>query len=424
MESTPSKRRKVSPARSIPIDALNTDLHVRDKQDARASFMSPTKASLSRFNPDILTESRSAGNGHRESDFRVSPRRLNPTALRPLPDKALGRLSASPVRELSLSPSRRPHADPLADTIVLAPASEAEKEVEQSLVEEERLAQAVRRSARRTRGNRLSFLPTPTEETQEPELPPTPEQLGVEKRPQPPEGLLSSSPSHKMSKRKGASYSSPLKPKDLPNKQPSEEQASGVARQANQGPAPEPEEVEDDPEVVERREQLAQLSAQLQSLKSDVAFLEEEVQQSQNEGVTQSSDQGHLERLLYAISLLCIKAKVLTTLALHSPRRTQATNHFPNLPNYQVSPNASRLSFPLQSADVDLQLLHRTRWVLSQLMYQSICPILFHIYRPSHPSPSPRQTPSTSQQTLHSQYQAYKHSPYTLHPPTSKQAST
>lgn len=324
MDSSPSKRRKTSPTRSIPIDASNSDLYARDKHDAqldlirRASFMSPTKASLSRFNPDILAESRSAGNGHRESDIR-SPRRLNPTPLRPIPDTPLGRLSASPIRELSLSPSRRsqsigdglasparrrshtpgaalPQREPSPDTIVLAPANRFEQEIEKSLLEEERLAQAVRRSARRTRGNRLSFLPTSVDEAQEePDLPPTPEQLGLGKRPSPPEGLLESSTSAKALKRKDTVHT----------EQPPEANANAIAKPMNNDPTPELEE-EESQEIVDRREKLAQCSAQFQSLQSDIAVLEDEVQRSRDKGTDSGLGQPDLERLLYAIPAIIL----------------------------------------------------------------------------------------------------------------------
>ena len=62
MASSPSKRRCTSLGTSIQINTTNTDLgsqsqHVSQPVLSRPSYMSPTKASLARFYPDILANS-------------------------------------------------------------------------------------------------------------------------------------------------------------------------------------------------------------------------------------------------------------------------------------------------------------------------------------------------------------------------------
>lgn len=59
MDISPFKRRKTSSASSINVTDKNTQLQTKAKKseakfDKRASFLSPTKASLARFNPDLL----------------------------------------------------------------------------------------------------------------------------------------------------------------------------------------------------------------------------------------------------------------------------------------------------------------------------------------------------------------------------------
>lgn len=60
MESSPSKRRKLSPTTSIPVDATVTPSRIPIPKDTtktlphRPSFASPTKASIARYNPQLL----------------------------------------------------------------------------------------------------------------------------------------------------------------------------------------------------------------------------------------------------------------------------------------------------------------------------------------------------------------------------------
>lgn len=69
MADSPAKRRKTSPTTSIPIDAPATPSRIPVRKDGskttprRPSFASPTKASLSRHNPQLLNRPTSSGSG-------------------------------------------------------------------------------------------------------------------------------------------------------------------------------------------------------------------------------------------------------------------------------------------------------------------------------------------------------------------------
>lgn len=315
MDPTSSKRRKLSPETSLH-DASRTSLPL-----PRASFMSPTKSSLSRFNPKVLSKSNEY-DSRRNSEDRPSssPRKLNPIALRTSSARKNTRLSASPTRAPSSSPSRQPRSEGnlsaaprrgsfttsgsghaigtalgAAQSIpVTEGSSSAAREgngTERSLVEEEKLAQVVRRSARATRGNRLSWVRAEEEqaqEQQEPELPPTPEQLGLEQRAERPRGLWSSSPSGRLEKRRreeGVGVgSSPLKPRDGPqaddNLKQKEVEERAQIRLPNINEIQ--TQAEEDPGLAQRKDTIEQLSAQLESLRKDVSLLEDEVRRSQS----------------------------------------------------------------------------------------------------------------------------------------------
>ena len=305
MDSTPSKKRKTSATTSVPVDASQPPLSA-----SRPAYMSPTKSSLARFNPNVLSKASEFGS-RRESEGRrsSSPLKLNPTPLR---GGQSSRLSASPTRAPSSSPSQQlrteaglsapprrisriPGVIPqLSATDVRqdVPATEvsrrdAANEEERSLIQEEKLAQAVRRSARRTRGNRLSLVRAEEEQSQdkEPDLPPTPEQLGLEQRPEKPKGLLSSSPSKRVANggREGLG-SSPLRPREVTQiQQRVKDRQNERVKETGQANAEIPEDdAEEDPELARRREILEQLSTQLESLRQDVSTLENEVTRSQD----------------------------------------------------------------------------------------------------------------------------------------------
>ena len=321
MDSTPSKRRKTSATTSVPIDASQPPLSA-----SRPAYMSPTKSSLARFNPNVLSKasefgSRRESEGHRSS----SPLKLNPTPLRGGQNT---RLSASPTRAPSSSPSRQlraeaglsapprrrsqtPSAIPqlsateVSQDVPMAEVSarDVARDGERSLLQEEKLAQAVRRSARWTRGNRLSLVRAEEEQGQdkEPDLPPTPEQLGREQRPEKPRGLQSSSPNGRVgSRRKEGFESSPLKPiGGTQLQQGMRDGHEGRERETGELIAEHVEDQnEEDPELTKRREILEQLSAQLESLREDVSASEKEVRRSQDHSQTTAASEARPDKLM------------------------------------------------------------------------------------------------------------------------------
>ncbi|KAI9786133.1 MAG: hypothetical protein M1839_007543 [Geoglossum umbratile] len=86
MASSPPKRRKTSPVTSIPIENATprpqrpTATDVPHTAPGRASFLSPTKASLARFNPGLLVRPQSAG-GERSKGQEVVERPLDTSAV-------------------------------------------------------------------------------------------------------------------------------------------------------------------------------------------------------------------------------------------------------------------------------------------------------------------------------------------------------
>lgn len=73
MDSSPNKRRKTSHSTSVRLNATSTPNPSKPRPDRartsprRASFLSPTKASLARFNPELLAGSQSVGAGARRA---------------------------------------------------------------------------------------------------------------------------------------------------------------------------------------------------------------------------------------------------------------------------------------------------------------------------------------------------------------------
>ena len=321
MDHTPSKRRKLSPTTAVAVDASNTAARPISKDGrpttpSRASFMSPTKASLARFNPSLMPRPRSAGRDARRelaqnASESLSPQRLNALPLRPTtPTSAKSRLSASLVRQLSASPTRkiqsiggnlsaparrrsRTPGQVSRSSILAQPDIQAQTalnpvlnqlQVNDNGLQSLSSAQAsLGRDSRQVSGDDIpdSLSRVAEMETEEPELPPTPEQLGLEARPEPPKGLLSSSPTRRVTRRKAAMKRSPLKP-------PTDwTQGKGMAQaSANVQDLPtasnkdfELQHGEDmsrieDPEVTKRQHILSQLSKQSTMLEPDVSFLE------------------------------------------------------------------------------------------------------------------------------------------------------
>ena len=181
--------------------------------------------------------------------------------------------------------------------------------MERSLLEEEKLAESVQRRGKRSRPGQTEIMSSITRNLPEPELPPTPAQLGLEPRSQPPAGVLSSSPKTTAQGRKTILKSSPLKRKSI-----SKSDAARSEAQQSEAPyqpsaeiplvtpktiADDQEDIEedDDPEILERRKRLDQLGKQLTTLWSDVGFLHSQIRRYQ-ERPDQNINPSNLTRLV------------------------------------------------------------------------------------------------------------------------------
>ena len=348
MDATSSKRRKLSHPPPDPDErGSRSPSKSRDERPPtpnRASYMSPTKASLARFNPDLLQRPRSAGARSPERSLNLqnpvaSPRRLNPIPLRPAtPTRPIERPAGSPVRAGGVSPTRRTQsiggglAMPArrqsrspeklsAPTAIMGARGEGGaggggREVRPSKTTQQMGAPAVgSKSAtedllskispaqtKAQRGQQYRGKNPPRTEPKEPELPPTPEELGLQPQPERPQGLLSSSPSHRAAQRRAAAKSSPLKPRGVTAVQ---SQGGGESR----GPVPrriqdaavvlqQEQDDADDPERRKQRELLAQLSNQLQAIQSDIQVLEQAVERNREAGPGTELGEEEARRLL------------------------------------------------------------------------------------------------------------------------------
>jgi hypothetical protein len=332
MFSTPAKRRKVSPSESIPVDASNTE-GAPEGQSIQTtpkppSYLSPTKASLARFNPDILRRSAShspekdnigpVDNGSAIDDLdeirrhRIALFEEKAAATNAIPDSQRGENGeVLEVERVGLSQPlrRKSHSQEMLwsdhgsennaqssfpfRTSQIPDDSERILSLEgQARVEQDRFQAA-----------RLLSRLIPLDEG-EPELPPTPVELGLEMKAPPPSGILSSSPSSRSSQRKKRKVSegvrsSPLKPKD--RRPDLDSEMEGVPLLSLRPKVPEFSE-----EVLRKLRLKDELTAQLDKLKEEVEMLEAEIRGDRYEG-TQPLAMTEQD-LLYAKSLdyLCI----------------------------------------------------------------------------------------------------------------------
>ena len=349
MDFSPFKKRKLSPTKSVTVDAsgnLPPGSSV-GRLTHQSSYLSPTKSSLARFNPSLLPRAVSAQTGlqgqdapegevekKREDQTRSARQRsLNPTALRPSTPKdkldvqnrtkprastaspsrygqAQGKSSDRPPRRKSQTPQPAPSSRPSSSYVnAVIPASPPQR------------AQAARKKTPNIASDQLEHelqevmaqstvqdsLPdvTPTLDENaasgEPELPPTPIQLGLEQAPTPPQGLLFSSPSRRLRKKKPSSVSSsPLKPKDS---QPdlglvtSQTQAADLSTDVEDPPGD--IERRKDPEILDRQATIDQLTLQLKGLQDDVTQLERWLELAGDAVLFDQQSQEEAEELLY-----------------------------------------------------------------------------------------------------------------------------
>lgn len=285
MESPSPKRRKTSPSTSFDVDASNSSIRPqshdgRATTPSKASYLAPTKASLARFNPNLLPSSNTAGTKRpssrgsqgldiaRSSTVNVAQGVIDGiyTAARPVtPSRNIplvvtevsGRVNGGPLVQniqsirggLFAAPRRRsrtpgryssPPKHATYDTRASPPQAAMEIDPVQGTIDElpgqeqaPNLAETLHSTAERAEVRILGIvegedlelptMPRPFEgvapiigrnEDEEPRLPSTPTQLGLEPPPEPPKGVLFSSPSRRSKRRtRTSAKSSPLRPR-------------------------------------------------------------------------------------------------------------------------------------------------------------------------------------------------------------------
>lgn len=313
MYSSSPKRRKTSPSTAVPADASNTNQRPgsRDSRNSptkRASFQSPTKASLSRSHPDVLsrvlsrspekTARKRSGSGTGEDDranssggraFGLRDRKaLRPSLSGPVEspsdtNRPTGTAPDSRRRESSagfVAPPRR-LSRPSAEISSRQTSEVPERSLRRSSSHTGNIEDQTAGPVHDTGLNTAPGPPNlPDAEHGDPDLPPTPTELGLQPQPVRPRGLLSSSPSSRKEKRnrkQGIGFtSSPLK--------------SGITKPIGDqrsrtpaGPLVESGQAfERVPEAVKTARKLRdQLRDQLSRLKKDIAILENEAQRSE-----------------------------------------------------------------------------------------------------------------------------------------------
>ena len=299
MLSSPPKRRKTSETTAAAIDASQSNQQAHENNNRvnqrRPSFQSPTKASLARSHPDILaraisrsptrTASKGSKNG-REQEF-IDSRTFglrDRKALRPSLTA-----DANPVDGLKLSPRRRSSglaafaAPPRRVSRRIAPSDLAFGTPEakpQNVTDrppedthEDQLASELDSATGGFDANNMDANPLPLEEEegpQEPDLPLTPTQLGLEKPPGRPKGLSSSSPTAQYEKRARKRMNDTPKPSPLrlknSNLDAEPDNLSGTGLVMDQGLTSE--------SALRKQRAKKELSVELQQLKDDVAELE------------------------------------------------------------------------------------------------------------------------------------------------------
>ena len=299
MDTSPSKRRKVSATASVAVPTIDAGnpFHARKDEQGTpsiSSYMSPTKASLARFNPTLLPAPNPAPSPADESPSRrrksLSPRRLGVAALE------------SPGRAATASPTRAALRESTVLAGVATPQSPSKNIESRAIFRVARGADPAARPStnnREPKQSRLGLHGGPgngrddakhgtrkgsraQSEEAEPELPPTPEQLGLQPRATPPRGLASSSPLKPKAGRQGtASGSSPLKPKGATQNTTQDSFAAGAdddvlpsvadVRQRKR------EALAQEHERRRKKRSLDQLLKQCQSIRADIDVLQEHV---------------------------------------------------------------------------------------------------------------------------------------------------
>ena len=305
MFASPAKRRKTSPTTSVAVDASNVQSNPSTPK--RASFQSPTKASLARSHPNLLPQSagqsqvRTRGQGLRQellsrtTSQSVSrpptagpqtPKQKNqPVGNKPVSAAAKDAESFSgAIRSLFTAASSRTPLRARQPPIRLVESRDIDDDLQISKQDQ----------AKHPRGRPRSNKDGANDE---PELPPTPVQLGLNSQPDRPRGLSSSSPGRSSGSNRQRTRLNESRHTSSPSKL--RVQAQTVVNSINSAPSPPlppaasaeeipdeaqesdaeaPAEEEEEPlvpeAVLQKRSLRDSLSAQLARLQSDLASLE------------------------------------------------------------------------------------------------------------------------------------------------------
>lgn len=284
MADPPPKRRKTTPDATNTEDANNGNANApflrQPSVTHRQSFQSPTRSSLARSNPDVLSHvlarspTRSPQRQQQGIPFGLRDRK----ALRP---SLITNNESSPLRALSQSPRRGGVVAASQQQVFAAPPRRISRKIESptrdvagdSEVErrervdttpirhdnpDDQLASELDSATRELEYSGLLAPSSLNDDLPEPELPPTPTQLGREKSLKASQDLLSS-PSLGRRLRRDLSGPSKLSAADtVPTQHIREDEDEEV----------------DDPAMQERKKLKRDLLAQLDELKADVALLE------------------------------------------------------------------------------------------------------------------------------------------------------
>ena len=356
MFASPAKRRKTSPTASVAVDASNTQPNPSTPK--RASFQSPTKASLARSHPNLLPESagrsqvQTRGQGLRQEllSRRTSQSVPKPAAAEPQTPKSQnepagdkpanstttgGGSFSGVIRKLfAAEPSRLPASSRTPLKSRQPPIRLVENQNRNNDLQISKQAQIKRLRGRPGLSNDA--------EKDEPELPPTPVQLGLSAQPDRPRGLASSSPGRssgssrqRMRLNESRHTSSPTKlrvqtqavansaafvPPQAPAIALTVEEVPDEAPESDaEGPADEEEEPSVPEAVLQKRSLRDSLSAQLARLQSDIASLENALADSDEATPTSVDVDQSLLKLLTSTNPSCAEPASENDVHTYSP---------------------------------------------------------------------------------------------------------
>ena len=284
--ASPSKRRKTSLTGSVP-----GNLSPARKTPARASFLSPTKASLARFNPGLLPYPTSASSG----DSRPNNR-----------GEAIAR--GQEVRAYILGDPEK--AQPVPN--VQAEQRESREDAPQALLgaEVEREPpnkQTVSENAVITPQKRQESSVNHRAPEEEADLPLTPKEQGLqEPEDTPRRGILYSSPSKRLRRKKTSAKPSPLKPKQLLVTSNTDTLLADDGAAEERPQITERDEKEEksqvapphDPKEEGKRQEKERLLLQLKRLQDEVQLYERTLEKSLNPASDDLLDDVDLEELM------------------------------------------------------------------------------------------------------------------------------